>query len=196
MIKLPVRRYGPFWVATTLVFVIAATGNYANYVSYKKKHSATSSTVQVWYSNVDKVPRLSSTASAACLALPMCLPPFARLLCFQESICILPACFVQQSGCQCISSFRCGVCMGPVLGLWTPQHRVVRQARGWVAHAPHTTEMPCRLGTQPFCSMAMLGLWVLCCMLACAGGSSPKSAWRKSGAYTVGTHDLALIPLA
>ena len=48
-------RYGPFWVATTLVFVIAATGNYANYVSYKKKHSGTSSTVQVWYSNVDKV---------------------------------------------------------------------------------------------------------------------------------------------
>ena len=50
-----VCRYGPFWVATTLVFVIAATGNYANYVSYKKKHSGTSSTVQVWYSNVDKV---------------------------------------------------------------------------------------------------------------------------------------------
>ena len=50
-----VRRYGPFWVATTLVFVIAATGNYANYVSYRKKHSGTSSTVQVWYSNVDKV---------------------------------------------------------------------------------------------------------------------------------------------
>jgi hypothetical protein len=48
-------RYGPFWVATTLVFVIAATGNYANYVSYKKKHSGTSSTVQVWYSNVDQV---------------------------------------------------------------------------------------------------------------------------------------------
>lgn len=39
------------------MFVIAATGNYANYVSYKKKHSATSSTVQVWYSNVDKVQR-------------------------------------------------------------------------------------------------------------------------------------------
>ncbi len=48
-------RYGPFWVATTLVFVIAATGNYANYVSYKKKHSGTSSVTQVWYSNVDKV---------------------------------------------------------------------------------------------------------------------------------------------
>lgn len=47
--------YGPFWVATTLVFVIAATGNYANYVSYKKKHSGTSSTTQVWYSNVNKV---------------------------------------------------------------------------------------------------------------------------------------------
>ena len=53
--RLFVHRYGPFWVATTLVFVIAATGNYANYVSYKKKHSEATSTVQVWYSNVDKV---------------------------------------------------------------------------------------------------------------------------------------------
>ena len=64
----------------------------------------------------------------------------------------------------------------------------IREARCWVAHAPHTIEMPCRLGTQLFYSMAMLGLWVSCCMLACAGGSSPKSAWRKSGAYMVGTH--------
>lgn len=61
-----VRRYGPFWVATTLVFVIAATGNYANYVSYRKKHSGTSSTVQVWYSNVDKV-------QGAALHWPRCL---------------------------------------------------------------------------------------------------------------------------
>jgi len=63
-------RYGPFWVATTLVFVIAATGNYANYVSYKKKHSGTSSTVQVWYSNVDKVDHLvcmAGTRSLSCM---------------------------------------------------------------------------------------------------------------------------------
>jgi len=63
-------RYGPFWVATTLVFVIAATGNYANYVSYKKKHSGTSSTVQVWYSNVDKVDYvvcMAGTLSLSCM---------------------------------------------------------------------------------------------------------------------------------
>lgn len=40
------------------MFVIAATGNYANYVSYKKKHSGSSSTLTVWYSNVDKVRQL------------------------------------------------------------------------------------------------------------------------------------------
>lgn len=52
-------------MATTLVFVIAATGNYANYVSYKKKHSGSSSTLTVWYSNVDKVHAHAGHASAA-----------------------------------------------------------------------------------------------------------------------------------
>ena len=41
--------------------------------------------------------------------------------------------------------------------------------------------------------MAMLGWWVSCCTLAYAGGSSPKSAWRKSGAYTVGPQFLAVV---
>jgi hypothetical protein len=28
------RRYGPFWIAATLVFIAAATGNLASYLSY------------------------------------------------------------------------------------------------------------------------------------------------------------------
>ena len=52
-------------MATTLVFVIAATGNYANYVSYKKKQSGSIYFPKVWYSNVDKV----QTASAAHCAM-------------------------------------------------------------------------------------------------------------------------------
>ena len=31
-----VRRYGPFWVATTLIFVTAASGNLSSYISYRK----------------------------------------------------------------------------------------------------------------------------------------------------------------
>lgn len=65
-----VCRYGPFWVATTLVFVIAATGNYANYVSYKKKHSGSSSTLTVWYSNVDKVQAASAAPSQCTARMP------------------------------------------------------------------------------------------------------------------------------
>ena len=56
-------RYGPFWVTTTLIFVIAATGNYANYVSYRKKHASTSGDVAAWYSNVDKVRRAGPAKS-------------------------------------------------------------------------------------------------------------------------------------
>ncbi|KAK9811891.1 hypothetical protein WJX72_011905 [[Myrmecia] bisecta] len=48
--------YGPFWIATTLVFVGAVTGNYANYVSYKAKHSQQpDAELPTWYYNVDKV---------------------------------------------------------------------------------------------------------------------------------------------
>ena len=48
-------RYGPFWVATTLVFVTAVTGNYANYVSYRKSHPSTDATAGAWYYDVNKV---------------------------------------------------------------------------------------------------------------------------------------------
>ena len=49
-------RYGPFWIATTLVFVTAVTGNYASYVSYNHKHAAaTGSETQAWYYDIDKV---------------------------------------------------------------------------------------------------------------------------------------------
>ncbi|KAK9908355.1 hypothetical protein WJX75_006546 [Coccomyxa subellipsoidea] len=48
--------YGPFWIATTLVFVTAVTGNYASYVSYHHKHAAaTGSETQAWYYDIDKV---------------------------------------------------------------------------------------------------------------------------------------------
>lgn len=32
------RRYGPFWVASTLIFVTAATGNLASYINYTQQH--------------------------------------------------------------------------------------------------------------------------------------------------------------
>jgi hypothetical protein len=48
--------YGPFWVATTLIFVSAVTGNYANYVSYKRKHAESASvTDPAWYYDINKV---------------------------------------------------------------------------------------------------------------------------------------------
>lgn len=34
------RSYGPFWVATTLVFVTAAAGNLYSYVNYRKSSSS------------------------------------------------------------------------------------------------------------------------------------------------------------
>lgn len=97
VLRMLVCRYGPFWVATTLVFVIAATGNYANYVSYRKKHSAATSTVQVWYSNVDKV---TETALHCLLFLCHSLwaEVFGRLL----------FCFAQpQSGPPCTYAPQC-----------------------------------------------------------------------------------------
>ena len=30
-------RYGPFWVATTLIFVTAASGNLSSYIAYRKE---------------------------------------------------------------------------------------------------------------------------------------------------------------
>lgn len=49
------RRYGPFWIASTLVFVSAAAGNYANYIAYHRSHSADEHTASGWYYDVDKV---------------------------------------------------------------------------------------------------------------------------------------------
>jgi hypothetical protein len=49
-------RYGPFWIATTLVFLSAVAGNYASYVSYRRTHAAAASgsDVPAWYYDVDK----------------------------------------------------------------------------------------------------------------------------------------------
>ncbi len=70
-----VLRYGPFWIATTLVFVTAVTGNYASYVSYKHKHaSATGSETQAWYYDIDKV---SSIAVTLCVATMLIVCTFA-----------------------------------------------------------------------------------------------------------------------
>ena len=50
------RRYGPFWIATTLIFVSAVTGNYASSLSYRHTHAAAaSSDEKVWYYDIDKV---------------------------------------------------------------------------------------------------------------------------------------------
>lgn len=48
------RRYGPFWVASTLIFVTAATGNYASYIDWKR-HAPTGEQHAAWYYDVDKV---------------------------------------------------------------------------------------------------------------------------------------------
>jgi hypothetical protein len=45
-------RYGPFWIASTLIFVSAAAGNTASYLAYHKKHTDTGAG---WYYDVDKV---------------------------------------------------------------------------------------------------------------------------------------------
>lgn len=45
--------YGPFWVAATLVFVSAVTGNYASYINYRAAHGADAR--RGWYGSVDKV---------------------------------------------------------------------------------------------------------------------------------------------
>ena len=52
----PGARYGPFWIATTLVFLSAVAGNYASYVSYRRTHAqaASGSDVPAWYYDVDK----------------------------------------------------------------------------------------------------------------------------------------------
>ncbi|CAK0784356.1 hypothetical protein CVIRNUC_007560 [Coccomyxa viridis] len=47
--------YGPFWIATTLVFVTAVTGNYASYVSHNRAQGKTGSETQAWYYDIDKV---------------------------------------------------------------------------------------------------------------------------------------------
>ncbi len=48
-------RYGPFWVATTLIFVSAVTGNYASYVDFRKHHQEGDEDVKGWYYDVKKV---------------------------------------------------------------------------------------------------------------------------------------------
>lgn len=49
--------YGPFWIATTLIFVSAVAGNCASYLSYAAHHSAkaTAASDLVWYYDINKV---------------------------------------------------------------------------------------------------------------------------------------------
>ena len=63
-------RYGPFWIATTLVFVTAVTGNYASYVSHNRHQTKTGSETQAWYYDIDKASCLRSAPPHA-LNLPM-----------------------------------------------------------------------------------------------------------------------------
>ncbi len=48
------HSYGPFWVASTLIFVTAATGNYASYIDWKR-HAPAGEEHAAWYYDVDKV---------------------------------------------------------------------------------------------------------------------------------------------
>ncbi len=65
-------RYGPFWVATTLIFTSTVSGNYANYLSYKRDEAAAAGAAgapspsaaaapagdqKVWYYDINKVRR-------------------------------------------------------------------------------------------------------------------------------------------
>lgn len=47
--------YGPFWVATTLIFVTAVAGNYANYLQWHQQQSSSSTTQKQWYSDYGKM---------------------------------------------------------------------------------------------------------------------------------------------
>lgn len=56
--------YGPWWIASTLVFVSAAAGNTANYIAYRRYHPSGSappspggeaSAMTGWYYDIDKV---------------------------------------------------------------------------------------------------------------------------------------------
>eukprot|EP00884_Botryococcus_braunii_P014287 jgi/Botrbrau1/2285/Bobra.101_2s0108.1 len=46
--------YGPFWIATTLVFLSAVFGNLSNYISWRRHHSGDPSP-SAWFYDVDKV---------------------------------------------------------------------------------------------------------------------------------------------
>lgn len=49
-------RYGPFWVASTLVFVSAVTGNCASYLAWRRAHGGdAASSASVWYGDINKV---------------------------------------------------------------------------------------------------------------------------------------------
>ena len=48
------RSYGPFWIAATLVFIAAATGNLSSYLAYLRVASATPDT-PVWTYDIKKV---------------------------------------------------------------------------------------------------------------------------------------------
>jgi len=56
-------RYGPFWIATTLIFVMAAAGNFANYIQFDDKEKA-------WAYDFTKV-----TVAASCLYSIISLVP-------------------------------------------------------------------------------------------------------------------------
>ena len=78
-------RYGPFWVATTLIFTSTVSGNYANYLSYKRDEAAAAGAAgapspsgaaapagdqKVWYYDINKVRRRPEKPAAM-----LCWPP-------------------------------------------------------------------------------------------------------------------------
>ena len=55
-------RYGPFWIATTLIFVTAAAGNFSSYIAWKQQHegeAVSGVNPGQWFADTTKV-RLSS----------------------------------------------------------------------------------------------------------------------------------------
>ena len=49
--------YGPFWIATTLVFFTAAVGNYAHYAAHRSSISSTgvAGDTAEWFYDINKV---------------------------------------------------------------------------------------------------------------------------------------------
>ena len=95
------RRYGPFWIAATLVFIAAAAGNLSSYLAYVKL-AGTPDTV--WAYDIKKV-SLSAVLFYGYISF---LPLSVR--------CCLP----EQRTCKCTDTARCSCTSRCATGLRQP----------------------------------------------------------------------------